>query len=97
MFSETIAGLTTVRAFGWQRSLEAKNGHLLDQSQRPFYLLFAVQRWLQLVLDLLVAAMAIMLMSLITGLRGMISGTFVGIALLNVILFSQNLKLVLQY
>lgn len=97
MFSETIAGLTTVRAFGWQRSLEAKNSHLLDQSQRPFYLLFAVQRWLQLVLDLLVAAMAIMLMSLITGLRGMISGTFVGIALLNVILFSQNLKLVLQY
>lgn len=96
-FSETIAGLTTIRAFGWQRFLEAKNRHLLDQSQRPFYLLFSVQRWLQLVLDLLVAAMAIMLMSLITGLRGTLSGAYVGIALLNVILFSQNLKLVLQY
>lgn len=97
LFGETIAGLITVRAFGWQRSLEAKNSHLLDQSQRPFYLLFSVQRWLQLVLDLLVAAMAIMLMSLITGLRGTINGASVGIALLNVILFSQNLKLVLQY
>lgn len=96
-FSETIAGLTTIRAFGWQRSLEEKNRHLLNQSQRPFYLLFSVQRWLQLVLDLLVAAIAIMLMSLITGLRGVLSGTYVGIALLNVILFSQNLKLVLQY
>lgn len=38
-----------------------------------------------------------MLMSLITGLRGVLSGTYVGVALLNVILFSQNLKLVLQY
>ena len=97
IFSETIAGLTTVRAFGWQRSLQAKNSQLLDLSQRPFYLLFAVQRWLQLVLDLLVGAIAIMLMSLITGLRGVLSGTYVGIALLNVILFGQHLKLVLQY
>ena len=97
MFSEIIAGLTTVRAFGWERSLEAKNSYLLDQSQRPFYLLFAVQRWLQLVLDLLVGAIAVMLMSLITGLRGVLGGTEVGIALLNVILFGQHLKLVLQY
>ena len=97
MFSETIAGLTTIRAFGWQRSLEAKNSFLLDQSQRPFYLLFAVQRWLQLVLDLLVGAIAVMLMALITGLRGVLSGTYIGIALLNVILFGQHLKLVLQY
>lgn len=97
LFGETIAGLTTIRAFGWQRSLEAKNHHLLDRSQRPFYLLFSVQRWLQLVLDLLVAAIAIMLISLITGLRGVLSGASVGIALVNVILFSQNLKLVLQY
>ena len=97
MFSEIIAGLTTVRAFGWERSLEAKNSHLLDQSQRPFYLLFAVQRWLQLVLDLLVGAIAVLLMSLITGLRGVLGGTEVGIALLNVVLFGQHLKLVLQY
>lgn len=97
LFSETIAGLTTIRAFGWEHSLEAKNHHLLDQSQRPFYLLFAVQRWLQLVLDLLVGAIAVMLMSLITGLRGVIGTTYVGIALLNVILFGQHLKLVLQY
>ena len=96
-FAETIAGLTTIRAFGWQRALEKRNRYLLDQSQRPFYLLFAVQRWLQLVLDLLVAAVAVMLMVLVVELRGQLNGAYVGIALLNVILFSQNLKLVLQY
>ena len=96
-FSETIAGLTTVRAFGWARKLEAKNRLLLDQSQQPFYLLYAVQRWLQLVLDLVVAAIAVLLMTLVVELRGFLSGAFVGVALLNVILFSQSLKLVLQY
>lgn len=96
-FTEIMAGLTTVRAFGWQHALEKKNRYLLDQSQRPFYLLFAVQRWLQLVLDLLVAAVAVMLVILIVELRGILSGQYVGIALLNVILFSQHLKLVLQY
>ncbi|KAL8839223.1 MAG: hypothetical protein Q9170_001829 [Blastenia crenularia] len=96
-FTEMMAGLTTVRAFGWQHALEKKNRYLLDQSQRPFYLLFAVQRWLQLVLDLLVAAVAVMLVILVVELRSFLSGAYVGVALLNVILFSQHLKLVLQY
>lgn len=96
-FAEVISGLTTVRAFGWQRALELKNRLLLDESQKPFYLLWAVQRWLQLVLDLLVAAVAVMLIILIVELRGVLSGPSVGIALLNVILFSQHLKLVIQY
>ena len=96
-FSEIMAGLITVRAFGWQDQLEKKNRFLLDQSQRPFYLLYAVQRWLQLILDFLVAAVAVILIVLVVELRGVLSGAFVGISLVNVILFSQNLKLVLQY
>ncbi|KAL8671339.1 MAG: hypothetical protein Q9168_004163, partial [Polycauliona sp. 1 TL-2023] len=96
-FTEMMAGLTTLRAFGWQTALANKNSALLDRSQRPFYLLFAVQRWLQLVLDLVVAAVGVMLIILVTQLRGALSGTYVGVALLNVILFSQNLKLVLQF
>ena len=96
-FTEMMAGLSTLRAFGWQHALEKKNRFLLDQSQRPFYILFAVQRWLQLVLDLLVAAVAVMLIILVVELRGFLSGAYVGVALLNVILFSQHLKLVLQY
>ena len=96
-FSEILGGLVTVRAFGWQSALEKHNLHMLDRSQRPFYLLYAVQRWLQLVLDLLVAAIAVLLMVLVVVLRGSLNGAYVGIALLNVILFSQNLKLVLQY
>jgi len=96
-FMEILQGLATVRAFGWQSALEDKNRELLDQSQKPFYLLFAVQRWLTLVLDLIVAATAFMLIILIVKLRGTIDPGFVGVALLNVILFSQSIKLLLTF
>ena len=70
LFEESLSGMTTIRAFGWHKALDDKNHMLLDRSQRPFYLLFAVQRWLTLVLDLLVAAVAVLLMVLIVQLRG---------------------------
>jgi ABC-type multidrug transport system fused ATPase/permease subunit len=69
-FIEILSGLATVRAFGWQNALEEKNRQLLDDSQKPFYLLFAVQRWLTLVLDLIVTATAVMLIILVVQLRG---------------------------
>ena len=97
LFEESLSGLATIRAFGWQSSLEAKNRTLLDRSQRPFYLLFAVQRWLTLVLDLIVAAVAVMLVVLVTQLRGTVSAGGVGLALLGVIQFSQNIKLLVTY
>lgn len=43
-FTDTLAGIATIRAFGWQNASKAENDRLLDNSQRPFYLLFCVQR-----------------------------------------------------
>lgn len=96
-FMECLTGLTTIRAFGWEHALEEKNREVLDQSQKPFYLLFAIQRWLTLVLDLIVAAVAVLLIVLIVELRGIISPGFAGVALLNVLLFSQSIKLLMTF
>lgn len=96
-FMECLSGLATLRAFGWQEALEEKNRKLLDRSQQPFYLLFAVQRWLTLVLDLFVAAIAVLLIVLIIKLRGVLNSGLIGIALVNVILFSQTLKMFLTF
>lgn len=96
-FMECLNGLATIRAFGWQHALTEKNRELLDQSQKPFYFLFAVQRWLTLVLDLIVAAVAVLLIVLVVELRGIISPGFVGVALLNVILFSQSIKMLMTF
>lgn len=96
-FNEVLEGLATIRAFGWQSFLENKSRDLLDRSQRPFYLLFAVQRWLTLVLDLIVAAVATILIVLVVALKGRLSAGYVGVALLNVILFSQSIKLLIHW
>jgi ABC-type multidrug transport system fused ATPase/permease subunit len=96
-FLECLNGLSTIRAFGWQRALETMNRDMLDQSQKPFYLLFAVQRWLTLVLDMMVAAIAVLLIVIIVELRETLSAGFVGVALVNVILFSQSIKLLLTF
>ncbi|KAB5511355.1 P-loop containing nucleoside triphosphate hydrolase protein [Coniochaeta sp. 2T2.1] len=97
LFEETLRGLSTIRAFDWQSSLATKNDTLLDRSQRPFYLLFAAQRWLTLVLDLIVAAVAVLLIVLVVQLRGTVAAGGVGLALLNVIQFSQNVKLLVTF
>ncbi|KAF2439489.1 hypothetical protein P171DRAFT_490190 [Karstenula rhodostoma CBS 690.94] len=96
-FNEMLEGLATIRAFGWQDFLGEKARKLLDRSQRPFYLLFAVQRWLTLVLDLIVAAVATLLIILVVVLKGKLSAGYVGVALLNVILFSQSIKLLIHW
>ncbi|KAK4238509.1 hypothetical protein C8A03DRAFT_43740 [Achaetomium macrosporum] len=97
LFEESLGGLATIRAFGWQHALGERHHALLDRSQRPFYLLFAVQRWLTLVLDLLVAAVAVLLIVLVVALRGTVAAGGVGLALLNVIQFSQNIKLLVTF
>jgi ATP-binding cassette, subfamily C (CFTR/MRP), member 1 len=97
LFEETLSGLATIRAFGWQTALQDKNEALLDRSQRPFYLLYAVQRWLTLVLDLILAAVAVLLIVLVVKLRGTISAGGIGLALLNVIQFGQSIKLLVTF
>ncbi|KAF2873543.1 P-loop containing nucleoside triphosphate hydrolase protein [Massariosphaeria phaeospora] len=96
-FNEMLEGLVTIRAHGWQSFLQDKAMALVDRSQRPFYLLFAVQRWLTLILDLMVAAIATVLIILVVALREKISPGYVGAALLNVILFSQSIKLLISF
>lgn len=96
-FVECLSGLATVRAFGWQRQLEERNRQLLDISQKPFYLLWAIQRWLTVVLDLVIAAMAVILVVILVKLRGTISAGYVGVALLNILTLNQSIKLLITY
>jgi ABC-type multidrug transport system fused ATPase/permease subunit len=97
-FTDCLQGLVTLRAFGWQHAMEKKNIELLDHSQRPFYFMFAIQRWLTLSLDMIVAGIAVLLIVLVVALRGSnLSAGYVGVALLNVIQFSQSIKLLVTF
>jgi ATP-binding cassette subfamily C (CFTR/MRP) protein 1 len=88
---ETVSGCTTLRTFGWQQHAIDRNFELLDNSQRAFYLMFCIQRWLNVVLDLLTAGIAVVIVALATGLRETSSAGPIGVALINVLGFNQTI------
>lgn len=66
---ENADGLATIRAFRWEVPLQSRAMLLLDRSQRPHYLLYAIQRWLKFVLDMMVGGLAVLLVALAVALR----------------------------
>lgn len=90
-FLEFGEGVATIRAFGWEEQVKAANARLIDASQSPYYLMYCIQRWLQLVLDLLVAAVAVILVALAVSLRATSTAGLLGVALDNVLSFNQFL------
>ncbi|KAK6611684.1 ABC transporter [Botrytis cinerea] len=95
-FTETLSGLTTIRAFGWQTQSAEKNRELLDVSQKPYYLLYCIQRWLNLVLDLVIAGIAVILITFATQMRGTTSAGTLGIALVNILQFNSTLSFLIR-
>ncbi len=68
-FLETAEGITTIRSLGWiERSIE-KNNELLNESQRPAYLLSMAQNFLTTMLNIIVAILATLLTVLATQLK----------------------------
>ncbi|KAI5463411.1 P-loop containing nucleoside triphosphate hydrolase protein [Mariannaea sp. PMI_226] len=96
-FIETTDGLATLRAFGWAPAAIETNHALVDQSQRPFYLLLMVQRWLVLVLDMTTAALALMVVGFAFMLRGKVTVGLTGVSLVQLIGLSETLNLLIQF
>lgn len=81
--------MVTIRAFGWEKEIENENIICLDKSQQPFYLLLCLQRWLNIVLDLMVAAVATGVITLAVVMKGTVSGGQIGMAL-NIVLIANT-------
>lgn len=91
-FLEVLSGLPSIRAYGWTEEYQRRSRIALNTSQRPYYLLFCIQRWLNLVLDLMVAGIAVLVVAIATMLRGKASTNFLGVALFNIVNFSSSLQ-----
>ncbi|RMZ87350.1 hypothetical protein DV736_g5417, partial [Chaetothyriales sp. CBS 134916] len=92
LFAETASGLATIRAFGWADKFAQRNLELLDRSQRPLYLMFCIQRWLGVVLDLLVTALVTVLMIIVVVNRNSLNPATVGLGLLSVMTLNWSLN-----
>lgn len=92
-FIDTIKGLATIRAFGWVSENVHLNKAYLDTSQRPAYLLAIIQRWLGFVLRLIVALLAIAIVTLATQLGS--NTAFTGASLVTLMSFAEGLMYVI--
>jgi ATP-binding cassette subfamily C (CFTR/MRP) protein 1 len=90
---ETMSGVPTIRAFGRQYASHRRFLNLLDRSQRPYYLLLCIQRWLSLMLDILMAVIATVVVSLAVSIPSTSSAGSLGLALLNILGFSGQLSI----
>jgi ATP-binding cassette, subfamily C (CFTR/MRP), member 1 len=68
-FIESLAGLATIRAFRWQKPSIEENHRLVDRSQKPFYLMYMIQTWLVLVMDMTTCGLAILVVGVAVKLR----------------------------
>ncbi|KFY97582.1 hypothetical protein V500_01998 [Pseudogymnoascus sp. VKM F-4518 (FW-2643)] len=91
-FTETLNGLHTIRAFGWEGEYQETNADLLNTSQKPYYHMYCIQRWLNLILDLLVAGVAVILVAIVTQGQWVTSSGAIGVALNNVLGFNMSLS-----
>ncbi|TQS33828.1 hypothetical protein Golomagni_05814 [Golovinomyces magnicellulatus] len=97
-FLETINGLASIRAFNWTETYINKSFGLLDAAQKPWYLLNCIQRWLTLVMDLIVAALVVIMMGITISIRDKINPTLLGVALVQLMNLGMELKgLILQW
>jgi ATP-binding cassette, subfamily C (CFTR/MRP), member 1 len=96
-FLESLSGLSTIRAFNWQSPLIAEHHVLVDRSQKPFYLMFMIQTWLTLVLDLITAALAVIVVGVAVRMREEVSVGFTGVSLTQIISFTTNFRSALMF
>jgi ATP-binding cassette subfamily C (CFTR/MRP) protein 1 len=95
-FTETLEGVTTIRAFGWQKPFDEKAFSKLNDSQRPLFILACIQRWLSLVLGLLIAGMAVLLIALALCIPSQSSGGALGVALNSILAFNMSLTMLIS-
>ncbi|KAK2043559.1 P-loop containing nucleoside triphosphate hydrolase protein [Colletotrichum somersetense] len=91
-FTETLNGVVTIRAFGWQQGFVKEQLRLLDISQRPYYLLFCIQRWLAVMLDLFVAVIATILVAFAVKSTNTTSGGAIGLSMVSLMGLNSSLS-----
>lgn len=95
-FIETMGGVLTIRAFRWEAEFREKHAKILDQAQRPFYMLYCIQLWLQLILDLIVGALAVVIVAVATLVANSLSAGDLGVALVLILQFNSSLTQTIQ-
>jgi ATP-binding cassette subfamily C (CFTR/MRP) protein 1 len=82
---ESVSGLATIRAFDWSRAFDKRKSTLLDQSQKPMFLLAAIQIWLGMILDLTVGVLVVVVTTLGVATRTSADAGWIGLSLFQLV------------
>ncbi|KAI8804935.1 P-loop containing nucleoside triphosphate hydrolase protein [Cladochytrium replicatum] len=73
LFSETLSGVTTIRAYGQEERFAADNDYKTDENHRPWFYLWAANRWLCFRTDVISALVVLTAATVLIG-SGMSAG-----------------------
>ena len=95
--SETLSGITTIRAYGTVSQYSAENLNRIDRANRPSFFLAAAERWLAIRLGLMGAFVSISAGFLAISSVGKLSTGSVGVSLSYAIVFSEHVLWLVRY
>lgn len=95
-FIETVDGAATIQAFGWESAFSSKGLTLLDEAQKPYYILRIIQIWLEVVVGLFVAVMTAMLITLCVSVPSSTSAGAIALAFTHVLTLGGMLAELVQ-
>ncbi|KAG2341335.1 ABC transporter [Suillus weaverae] len=89
-FSESLSGLTTIRAYGELDRFRSENIQLIDIENRAYWLTVVNQRWLGIRLDFLGSLLTLAVALLAVGIRFSISPGQTGVTLSYIVMVQQS-------
>lgn len=92
-FTETTGGLQYIRGRGLGDRFIQQNLERLDESQKPYYYMFCIQRWLNLTLDVILLLVAVIVETLAVVFTSQTSESGTGLALLALLSFALYMQL----
>lgn len=95
-FSESLAGLSTIRAFGETKRFISDNEKFIDDENRAYFLTVINQRYLAIRLDLMGALLTLTVASISVAMRYTINASQIGLILASIIGVQQSLSMVVR-
>ncbi|KAH8929257.1 ABC transporter [Atractiella rhizophila] len=96
LFSESLSGLSTIRAFGEQHKFIAETEKFIDWENRAYYLTVINQRWLGIRVDLLGAILTFFVSIIAIADRYNVNASQIALVLTYILTISQSLSMAIR-
>lgn len=88
--TEMGSGVEHIRAFRWEKQYLQQSYELIDESQKPFYYMSAIQRWLGLVLDVVNLILGLILLCFALYWNNTTSESGIGLGFIGLLTLGTN-------